>query len=157
MDNRDYDREFDRVQSKKHLLPHPQTRLSIFLAAIILMGFLPYFTANHRSEAEINATVDFLKAGGYKEEYYTTGYYVEFASDTEKIIAEYMLEDVVEIYANTEIGAGTYTPQAAQSALVFKQYGINFTTMAADKIYEKLTQYGYNSYKVYQFRITTLH
>ncbi|MBE6888230.1 MAG: hypothetical protein E7484_07465 [Ruminococcaceae bacterium] len=157
MNDKNYDRESDRNCSKKHLLPHPQTRLSVFLAAIILMGFLPYFTSNHRSEAEINTTVDFLKAGGYKEEYYTTGYYVEFASDTEKIIVEYMLEDAVEIYADTAIDTGTYSPQAAQSFAVFKQYGINFVTMPPDKIYEKLTQYGYNSYKVYQFRTTTLH
>lgn len=164
MNNGNHDRNYDinrgsscdknsPLTGKKHLLPHPQTRLSIVLAVIMLAGFLPFITSAFRSEADINATVDFLKAGGYKEEYYTTGYYVDFASDTEKITVEYMLEDAVQVYFD---GTG-YAPQAAQSVAVFKQYGINFVTMPPDKIYEKLTQYGYNSYKVYQFRITTLH
>ena len=147
----------DRKYENKHLLPHPQTRLLIILAIVILMGFLPYFAQNHRSEEEINHTVEFLKAGGYEEDFYTKGYYVEFASDSEKIVVEYMMEDAVEIYAVTQIGAGTYTPQASQSALVFKQYNINFVTMPADKIYERLKEYGYNSYKVYLHYITSLH
>lgn len=140
----------DRNYVKKHLLPHPQTRLSIILAVVMLLGFLPYITSNSRSEADINAIVEFLKAGGYKEEYYTTGYYVEFSSDDETIIVEYMLEDVVSIVADHI----THSQQAAKS---YKKYGINFGTTPPDIIYERLKEYGYNSYKVYQVRITTLH
>ena len=142
MNNTDYNR--------KHLLPHPQKRLSVLLAVIMLAGFLPYLTSNSRSEAEITATVDFLKAGGYKEEYYTTGYYVEFSSPEERIIVEYMLEDVVEIY-DYHI---RYSDQAAKS---YKKHGINFGTTPPDIIYERLKEYGYNSYKVYQHRITSLN
>ena len=139
-----YNNGTDREQyEKKHLLPHPYNRFSVVLAIIILMGFLPYITSNSRSEAEINATVDFLKAGGYEEEYYTMGYYVEFSSPDEKIIVEYMLEDVVSV----QVGHVTYSEQAAKS---YKKYGINFGTTPPDIIYKKLSeQYGYNSYKVY--------
>ncbi len=140
----------NRNHEKKHLLPHPQTRLTVFLAIAMIMGFLPYINTGYRSEAQINATVDFLKAGGYEEEYYTMGYYVEFSSDNEKIIVEYMMEDVVKVYANQM----TYSEQAAKT---FKKYGINFGTTPPDIIYEKLNEYGYNSYKVYLHRITNLY
>ena len=140
----------DRKYENKHLLPHPHTRLSIILAIVILMGFLPYFAQNHRSEEEINHTVEFLKAGGYEEDFYTKGYYVEFASDSEKIIVEYMMEDVVTVHANQM----TYSQQAAKT---FEKYGINFGTTPPDIIYEKLKEYGYNSYKVYLHYITSLH
>ena len=140
MNNQNYNRD------KKHLLLHPQQRLVIILAIALIAGFMPYFARSFRTEASVNATVEFLKEGGYKEEYYTTGYYVEYASDTEKIVVEYMLEDVVSVYADGMF----HSPQAAVSLSALKQYGVNIVTMPPDKIYEKLTQHGYNSYKVYQ-------
>lgn len=143
MDNRNYE--------KKHILPHPQKRLVIILAAAMLMGFLPFIAADSRSEAEKIATVEFLKAGGYKEEYFYA-WTVEACSETDTVVMNYELEELVSVSVSTVYDElGRVSIHHSKSDLHKKTpYGFRWSSLAADEIVKELMEnHGFTAYSVY--------
>lgn len=145
------DRKYDKNYEKKHLLPHPQTRLAVILLAAILIGFLPFLPSKPRSEAEINATVEFLKAGGYEEEYFYA-WTVEARSETDVVLMHYELEDLVKVDISyvTSDGLRASTGHSKGDLHRKTPYGFRWNSLAADEIVKELMEnHGFTEYSVY--------